>query len=106
MTSRDSESPIQPWWRRYSEHRFSILLVVLISLLAGPTLSEGLGYPIRWYDLFMAILMLAAILSLCFETYQRLFALVLGIPTICFVVAGNLLTGSVSAFATLFSPTM
>src|SRR3954470_21395823 len=100
MISPDSETSARTGWHIYSEHRFSILLVVLIGLLAGPSLLEGLGHPTTWYDLCMAAMMLAAILSLCFEAHQRLFALVFGIPTITFAVAGHLLTGSVSASAT------
>jgi hypothetical protein len=85
------------WWRLYSQHRFAMLLVILIGLLAGPSMLEILGRDARWYDLLMSLLMLAAILSLCFETYERLFALLLGIPTIAFVLLGHALTGAASS---------
>ncbi len=67
------------WQRFYSERRFAILLVVLVVLLAGPPVLLGFGLSAGWFDGLMSLLMLAAILSLCFDRRQRLFALLLGI---------------------------
>jgi hypothetical protein len=68
------------WRRAYSERRFGVLLVILVVLLAGPPVLLGFGLSAAWFDGLMALLMVAAILSLCFERHQRLFALLLGIP--------------------------
>jgi len=45
----------------------------------------------------MALLLVAAIVSLCFERHQRLFALLLGIPTVLLSVGGHALPGEASA---------
>ena len=69
------------WWQAYRERRFGILLIFLTLLLAGPPVLFGFGLSVVWFDTLMALVVLAAIQSLCFERRQRLFALVLGIPT-------------------------
>src|SRR6516164_3530332 len=70
------------WRQAYSERRFGVLLVIVAVLLAGPPVLFGFGLSGAWFDGLMALLLVAAILSLCFEHRQRLFALLLGIPTI------------------------
>ena len=84
------------WRRAYSERRFGVLLVILAALLAGPPVLLGFGLSAAWFDGLLALLLVAAILSLCFERHQRLFALLLGIPTILLSVGGHALPGEVS----------
>lgn len=85
------------WQQVYIERRFAVLLVILVVLLAGPPILFGFGRSAAWLDGLMAILMLAAILSLCFERHQRLVALVLGIPTIVFSLGGHAFSGAFGA---------
>lgn len=82
-------------WRQFhSEHRFSVLLVIVLALLAGPPLLFGFGLPGSWFDATVSLLMLAAILSLCFEPHQRLFALVMGVPTVLLSLGGHAISGT------------
>ena len=81
----------------YGERRFGALLVVLAALLAGPPVLLGFGLSAAWFDGLMALLMVAAILSLCFERRQRLFALLLGIPAVLLSFGGHALPGQASA---------
>ncbi len=80
----------------FSERRFSVLLVILVVLLGGPPVLLGFGLSAGWFDGFVSLLMLAAILSLCFDRRQRLFALLLGIPTVILTLGGHAFSGSVS----------
>jgi hypothetical protein len=84
------------WRQAYSERRFGVLLVILVALLACPPVLLDFGLSEAWFDGLMALLLVAAILSLCFERHQRLLALVLGIPTILFSVGGHALAGETS----------
>jgi hypothetical protein len=103
MCALKGSTLLQTWWLIYSAHRFSILLVILIGLLTGPSLVQTFGHETKWYDLLMAFLMLAAILSLCFETHQRVFAIVFGVPAILFVLIGHSLSGAFSASSLLLA---
>jgi hypothetical protein len=89
------------WRQAYSERRFGALLVVLAALLAGPPVLLGFGLPAAWFDGLTALLLVAAILSLCFERRQRLFALLLGTPTVLLSLGGHALPGEASALALL-----
>src|SRR5262245_27993039 len=82
------------WQQFYRERRFGILLVILVILLAGAPVLVGFGLAGVWFDGFMSLVTLAAILSLCFDRRQRLFALLLGTPTIFFSCGGHGLPGS------------
>jgi hypothetical protein len=84
------------WWQAYSERRFGILLVFLAVLLAAPPVLFGFGLSVVWFDALMALVVLAAIQSLCFERRQRLFALLLGVPTIAICLGGHALSGTAS----------
>jgi hypothetical protein len=80
MARGESQKTQEGDWRQaYSERRFGILLVILVVLLAGPPVLLGFGLSAAWFDGLLGLLMVAAILSLCFERHQRLFALLLGI---------------------------
>jgi hypothetical protein len=83
----------QGWgWRRwYGEQRFAVLLAVLAGLLDGPPVLLGFGLSPAWFDGLTALLLVAAILSLCYERRQRLFALALGVPTALLSVGGHAL---------------
>lgn len=97
MTKRESQKTQEGAWRRaYSERRFGVLLVILVVLLAGPPVLFGFGLSAEWFDGLMALLLVVAILSLCFERHQRLFALLLGIPTVVLSVGGHALPGEAS----------
>jgi voltage-gated potassium channel len=85
------------WRQVYGERRFGLLLLILAVLLAGPPVLLGFGQSAAWFDGLMALLMVAAILSLCFERHPRLFALLLGIPTVLLFVGGHALPGEASA---------
>ena len=76
--------------QRVRERRFTALLIVLFTLLAGHPFLIGLGRSGVWFDGMMSILVLAAIVSLCFERQQRVFALVLGVPSIALSLASYL----------------
>jgi hypothetical protein len=96
MARGESQKTVErDWWQAYSERRFGVLLVVLAALLAGPPILLGFGLSAAWFDGLMALLLVAAILSLCFERHQRLFALLLGIPTVLLSVGGHALPGQV-----------
>ena len=84
------------WRQVYSERRFGILLVILAVLLAGSPVLFGFGLSTGWFDGLMALVLLAAIQSLCFERRQRMFALLLGIPTILICLGGHALSGTAS----------
>jgi Ion channel len=86
------------WRQLYNERRFGVLLVILAVLLAGPPIFLGFGLSAGWFDGLMLVLMLAAILSLCLERQQRIFALAVGIPAIVFSAGGYALSGTVSAW--------
>jgi hypothetical protein len=70
--------------------------VVLAALLAGPPVLLGFGLSEAWFDGLLALLLVAAILSLCFDRHQRLFALLLGTPTVLLSVGGHALPGEAS----------
>jgi hypothetical protein len=98
MARGESQKTQEEDWRRaYGERRFGVLLVILVVLLAGPPVLLGFGLSAAWFDGMLAVLMVAAILSLCFERHQRLFALLLGIPTVLLSVGGHALPGEASA---------
>jgi Ion channel len=82
------------WRQVYGERRFGILLVTLIVLLAGSPVLLEFGLSPGWFDGLMSLVILAAILSLCFDRRQRMFALLLGIPTIFFCLGGYALSGT------------
>jgi Ion channel len=97
MTSGESQKAQRgDWLQAYGERRFGALLVILAVLLAGPPVLLGFGLSAAWFDGLTALLMLAAILSLCFERHQRLFALLLGIPTVLLSLGGHALPGEAS----------
>jgi voltage-gated potassium channel len=75
------------WWQAYGKRRFGVLLVILAVL----------GQSVAWFDGLIALLLVAAILSLCFERHQRLFSLLLGIPTVLLFVGGHALPDEASA---------
>jgi hypothetical protein len=94
MAKDESQKTQEGAWRQaYSERRFGVLLVILVALLAGPPVLFGFGLSAVWFDGLMALLLVTAILSLCFERHQRLFALLLGIPTVLLSVGGYTLPG-------------
>jgi hypothetical protein len=98
MPSSNAQKPkVGDWRQAYSERRFGVLLVLLVVLLAGPPALLGFGLSAAWFDGLMALLMVAVILSLCFERHQRLFALLLGIPTVLLSVGGHALPSEASA---------
>jgi hypothetical protein len=85
----------------YAEHRFSVLLIIVVVLLAGPPALLGFGMAAGWFHAAMSILMLVVTLSFCFERQQRLFFLLLGIPSILFSAASYMVSGTFSRW-TLF----
>src|SRR6516164_3944930 len=98
MARDEPQKAHEGYWRRaYSERRFGILLVILVALLAGPPVLLGFGLSAAWFDGLMALLLVAAIVSLCFEHRQRLFALLLGIPTVILSLGGHALSEGASA---------
>ena len=97
MTRGESQKTQEGGWRQaYTERRFGVLLVILVVLLAGPPVLLGFGLSALWFDGLMALLMVAVIVSLCFERHQRLFALLLGIPTALLSLGGHALPGEAS----------
>ena len=87
------------WHRQVKERRFAALLVILLILLAGPPILIGLGLSAVWFDGLMSILIVAAIVSLCFERRERLFALCLGIPSILFFLGSYVLPGPIKQWS-------
>lgn len=86
----DSDTTWQAW---YGERRFAVLLVLLLGLVAGPPVLGGFGLAAAWFDLVLTLLLVTAVLSLCFDRRQRLFALLLGVPTLLLSVGGLTLPG-------------
>lgn len=76
-------------WDVYHNRRFSVLLVLLLSLIAGPTLVLDTGLSAGWFDSVMALLLLGVVASLAADRRQRLFSIVLGVPTIFFSLCGH-----------------
>src|SRR3954454_24988261 len=94
MASSPAEKPqVGSWRQAYSDRRFGGLLVILVAMLAVPPLLLGFGLSAAWFDGLLALLLVAAILSLCFERHQRLFALLLGIPAVLLSFGGHALPG-------------
>jgi Ion channel len=89
------------WQQFYRERRFGVLLVILVVLLAGSSVLVDFGLSAEWFGESMSLVILAAILSLCIDRRQRLFALLLGIPTILFSWGGHVLPGMSSHWAIL-----
>jgi hypothetical protein len=88
------------WRQAYRERRFGILLVILMGLLVGSPVLFVTGKSGQWFEGLIAFVLLAAVQLLCLERHQRLFALLLGLPTILFSLGGDALsktTGSASA---------
>jgi hypothetical protein len=92
---------VQVWQRLVRERRFTALLVILLVLLAGPPILIGMGLAAVWFDGLMSVLMVAAIVSLCFERQQRFFALLLGIPSILLSLGSYLSSGAIGQSALL-----
>jgi hypothetical protein len=82
------------WFRR---HRFACLLIILSVLLIGPPILFDFGLSGVLLDVISSLLLLAIIVSLCFEPRQRWFALVLGVPTILLSLGGYAFTGNLRA---------
>jgi hypothetical protein len=98
MAGGETQKTNEGHWRQaYGERRFAVLLVILAVLVAGPPVLLGFGLSPAWFDGLMALLLVAAILALCFERRQRLFALLLGIPTVLLSVGGHALPAGASA---------
>src|SRR5262245_13398345 len=81
------------WRRAYGERRFGVLRVIVAVLLAGPPVLLGFGLSAARFDGLTAVLVVAATLSPCFERHQRLFALLLGTPTVLLSLGGHALPG-------------
>ena len=86
------------WQHLYGERRFSILLVILMGSFVGPPVLLGFGFSAGWFDGLASILFLAAILSFCFEHQQRVFALLLGIPSVILSLGGYAFSGAISTW--------
>lgn len=84
------------------ERRFTALLVILLSLLAGPPILTGFGLSGLLFDGLMSLVLLAAIASLCFDRRQRLFALSLGAPSIIFPLSSYFSTAQIGAWTLSF----
>jgi hypothetical protein len=98
MARSDSQRTSQgDWLKVYGERRFGVLLIILVILLVGPPVLGGFDLSAAWFDGLMALLLVAAIVSLCFEHRQRLFALLLGIPTVILSLGGHALSEGASA---------
>jgi voltage-gated potassium channel len=84
------------WRRIYGERRFGVLLAVLAALLMLPPILLGFGVSAEWFDALLSLLVLAGILSLCFEPRQRLFSLLVGVPSVLFSIGGHAFSGETS----------
>ena len=80
------------WSAWYGRHRFAGLLGLLVLLIIGTPVLIDLNLPVWWLDGLMALLILAAVCSLCFERHERWFALAVGIPSILITAITNTLT--------------
>lgn len=89
------------FWQSYTQQRFAALFVVLMALLAGPPVFFGFGLSRGWFEGLLSLLMLAIILSLCIESRQRRFAVLLGVPTILLAVVGHTLPAGIGRWALL-----
>lgn len=84
----------------FKQRRFTALLVILMVLLVGHPFLIGFGRATIWFDGMMSILLLASIVSLCFERQQRFVALFLGVPSILFSLGSYLSPGPIHEWAT------
>lgn len=89
------------WPNAYRERRFRTLLAILIASLVGPPILLGFGMSAGWFDGLISMLVLAGIFSLCFERQQRVFALLLGIPSLLLSIGGYAVPGAISTFVLL-----
>lgn len=91
--------PDRSWIAAYRRRRFAILLALLSGILAGPPLFFGFTLAAGWLEALTSLSVLAAILSLCLDRRQRVFALLLGTPTILLSLGGLALSQSAGAVA-------
>jgi hypothetical protein len=87
------------WLSVYKRRRFAVLLALLGGILAGPPLLFGLTLAAGWFEALTSLSVFVAILSLCLDRRQRLFALLLGIPTILLSLGGLALSRSAGGIA-------
>jgi hypothetical protein len=92
-------TPPSYWASVYDRRRYAILLVFLTVLLVGPPIVLGFGMSTDVFDGIVATIIVAAIISLCFEARQRVFSLVFGVPTVLLTAGGIALTGNTGAVA-------
>ncbi len=85
----------------YGEHRFASLLVALLIFVLAPSVLIGFGVPVALFDGLFALVVLAAIVSLFYRRRQRIFALLIGVPTIALSLGGHALTGRTHVWAIL-----
>jgi ion channel len=88
--------PALGFWQAYHNCRFGILLALLLSLIAGPALVLNSAVSAGWFDEVMAVLLLGVVASLGADRRQRLFAGLLGVPTILISLCGHRLPVHVS----------
>lgn len=90
------------WTGFYSDYKFTFLLAILVTLLIGTPVVMDLGLPLWWLDVLISLLLLAAIVSLCFERNDRVFALAFGTPSVLVYVIANALSAR-SSFGALLA---
>jgi hypothetical protein len=91
----ETQSPMRYLLTAYAERRFLVLLIALLLFVVVPPITFGIGLDRLWVDAFFCLVVLAAILSLCYERRQRLFAWLAGMPTIFALLIGDALAGPV-----------
>jgi hypothetical protein len=101
MTDRRRISPAgRSWLDAYAGRRFAVLLVLLVAVVAVPPVLIGFGVSPEWFDGLLAVTILAAVASLCFDRRQRAVALVLGLPTVVLFVCEKSLPAEAAAVVT------
>src|SRR5688572_17381363 len=95
MSAVPTNTLFEGFWRAWRDHRFAILLASLLSLLAVSPVLLTLGHAALGLDLLTSFVALAAVISLGFEPHHRLFALLLGLPTVVLALGGHFLSGQV-----------
>lgn len=87
------------WLHALRRRRFAILLILLVGIVAGPSLLFDADLAARWVEVLSSLSVLAAILSLCLDRRQRAFALLLGTPTILLSLGAPALPQSAGSVA-------
>lgn len=104
--SHVSESVWRAIVQFYGEWRFTIVMVVLLSMICFLPLFEEISFSAEKFQAVLSLLMLFSVVALSYDSRQRYFALVLGVPTLVLSQIGFLFQGSVGKWGVVAGETL